>query len=206
MLPIGRMNCLPASPGYSSWGSPVSSAKCPKTHIMDRFNHSCLGFAMGVHPYLPANQSRVSYSYVGVASILNRLFYTILQILTNIMGRLRLNYSYMEVNRVVCSREDEMWPHQLSYSHLCHQTSSMVICRIFYSREVMVWPPQLFYSHLCLGQQTSSIVMCRVYRWGIKLSPTTLFYLHSCHQVISLAKIRMLLFNPFHLASPLAVW
>ena len=45
-----------------------------------------------------------------------------------------------------------------------------------------------------------------IYRWGIKLSSTTLFYLFSCHKVISLAKLKILLITPSHRAMPLALW
>ena len=44
-----------------------------------------------------------------------------------------------------------------------------------------------------------------IYGWGTKLSPTTLFFLFSCPQAISLVGLRMFMFTPYHLAIPLAV-
>ena len=44
---------------------------------------------------------RVNHSYMGVTSILSRLFYTDLQIRTYTMGRFRVSYSCMEVTSIL---------------------------------------------------------------------------------------------------------
>ena len=55
---------------------------------MDRFSHSCVGFAMGAHPYLPASQpftmNRFNHSCVGFAMGVHPCT----------MGRFMMSHSY----------------------------------------------------------------------------------------------------------------
>ena len=62
LLPSGQPQCHLRNTTTQLAGKTTDKGKQQRklqTYTMDRFSHSCMEFAMGVHSYLPASQPRL---------------------------------------------------------------------------------------------------------------------------------------------------